>query len=97
MCSSAPWRLQRVELTTPRVFVCAGNPGQAGYYTPFVHSLHSLLGGSASVLAVSHLGMDGAGLCPRGKVGAPYAAAAAANAAQANKGPAGPRAGGAFT
>lgn len=45
-----------------------GNPGQAGYYTPFMASLHRLLGGRAAVYAASHLGMDAQRLCRRGEL-----------------------------
>lgn len=43
------------------VLVVPGNPGAASYYTPFMRSLHSRLGGRAAVLAVSNLGMVGLG------------------------------------
>eukprot|EP00891_Asterochloris_glomerata_P000518 jgi/Astpho2/518/Aster-x0937 len=39
-----------------QILIIPGNPGAAGYYTPYMEHLHEQLRGRASIRAVSHLG-----------------------------------------
>ena len=50
------------------VVVLPGNPGRAGFYVPFLESLHRAFDGAACISAVTYLGFDCQGLTPPDRV-----------------------------
>jgi alpha-beta hydrolase superfamily lysophospholipase len=50
--------VQATQTPAAQLLVVPGNPGYAGFYTDFMQQLHGAMGGTADVLAVSHVGHD---------------------------------------